>query len=102
LEKRIFTKYYWQKPLRNIIAVIVIAFTLVISYQARELAAAFLIFSVLFVTIGAALLLLALVEKVALEGIERIETRLAHVRARHVTSPLTRGIPRPTLDRIKL
>lgn len=78
-----FMRSCWQKTLRNIIVVTAVAFTVVISYQARELAAALFMFSVLFVTIGAALLLLSLLEKVALEGITRIETRLSHVRTRH-------------------
>ena len=46
-------------------------------YSVRELAAAFIIFAVLFGTIGTAILSLILIQEAALKGVARIEARLA-------------------------
>jgi len=46
-------------------------------YSVRELAAALIIFTVFFGTIGTALLSLILIQETALKGVARIEARLA-------------------------
>ena len=62
------------------IAVIAVSVMAAISFQVRELAAALLIFSVVFGAIGIVILVLTLAEGVALQGIGRIAEALAHVR----------------------
>ena len=52
-------------------------------YQVRELAAALIIFSVVFGTVGTAFLLLILIQEAALQGVAWLEGSMAHVRARH-------------------
>ncbi len=52
-------------------------------YQVRELAAALAILSILFVTIGMALLTLYSIENLAIRGTTRLEARVAYARARH-------------------
>jgi hypothetical protein len=52
-------------------------------YQVRELEAAFVIFSILFGTMGMALLILLLIQEVALKGVTQLEACVACVRARH-------------------
>jgi len=52
-------------------------------YQVRELVAALAIFSILFVTMGMALLILYSIEKLALKGVTRLEGRVAYARSRH-------------------
>jgi len=47
-------------------------------YSVRELAAALIIFSVLFGTIETALLSLLLIQQAATKGVARMEARLAH------------------------
>jgi hypothetical protein len=80
--RTIFRASYLRKAIRTVIAAIAIGATAAISFQVRELAAALLIFSIVFGTIGIAILLLVLVEEAALQGISRIATGLAHVRDR--------------------
>ena len=66
---------------------ILAAFSVVIArmwfYQVRELIAALGIFSILFVTMGMALLILYSIEKLALKGVTRLEARVAYARSRH-------------------
>ena len=66
---------------------IMAAFSVVIAgmwfYQVRELVAALAIFSILFVTMGMALLILYSIEKLALKGVTRLEARVAYARSRH-------------------
>lgn len=53
-------------------------------YPMRELVAALAIFSILFVTIGMALLILYSIENLAVRGVTRLEARVAYARSRHV------------------
>jgi hypothetical protein len=53
-------------------------------YQVREMIAALVIFSILFGTMGIALLMLFLIEEIALRGVTQVEARVACVRARHI------------------
>jgi hypothetical protein len=48
----------------------------------RELVAALIIFSILFGTMGMALLSLLLIQDLALKGVEHLESRMARVRTR--------------------
>jgi hypothetical protein len=59
-----------------------------ISFQVRELAAVLLIFSLVFGTVGAAVLVLILIQEMALWGVSGIEARVARVRAQrsHVSA----------------
>lgn len=52
-------------------------------YQVRELVAALAIFSILFVTVGMALLILYSIENLAVRGMARLEARVAYARSRH-------------------
>ena len=52
-------------------------------YQVRELMAALTIFSILFITMGMAFLMLFLVEKTTLKGVTRLEVRVANARSQH-------------------
>jgi hypothetical protein len=53
-------------------------------YQVREMIAALVIFSILFGTMGIALLMLFLIQEIALRGVTQVEARVACVRARHI------------------
>ena len=78
---------YSNRIIVTAIAVIAMGVTAAISFQVRELAAALLIFSAVFGTIGISVLLLVLVEELALRGIVGIATALAHLkRAAHPVS----------------
>jgi hypothetical protein len=55
-------------------------------YRVRELFAALAIFAVLFSTIGTALLILFLIQKAALMGVNRLEMGIVRVRARHTAA----------------
>ena len=71
-----------------IISAIVVAVVAAAFYQVRELAAALLIFSVLFSTVGMAFLILFLIQELALRALIRIETSMAHIRGQNtVASP---------------
>jgi hypothetical protein len=52
-------------------------------YPVRELVAALIIFSVLFGTMGIALLSLFLIQDLALKGVAHLESHMAYVRVRH-------------------
>jgi ABC-type phosphate transport system permease subunit len=52
-------------------------------YSVRELVAALIIFSILFGTMGMALLSLFLIQDLALKGVAHLESRMAYVRIRH-------------------
>lgn len=52
-------------------------------YPVRELVAAVVIFSILFITMGMAFLTLFLIEKIALKGVARLEARVAYARSQH-------------------
>lgn len=63
-------------------------------YSVRELAAALIIFSVLFGVIGIAFLILILIQDAALRGVAYVEARLACVLgARNVASDQQHGDP---------
>ena len=66
-----------------IAAVVGISIAAVGFYPVRELVAALAIFSILFGTVGMALLILFLIQEVAEKGVTHLEARLARVRARH-------------------
>jgi hypothetical protein len=64
------------------------------SFQIRELAAAFLVFAVLFGAAGTVLVGLVLMEWAALRGMSKVEGHLARVRVRHSdTSAAIRSTP---------
>ena len=52
-------------------------------HPVRELVAALIIFSILFGTMGMALLSLFLIQDLALKGVAHFESRMAYVRVRH-------------------
>lgn len=56
------------------------------SYAIRELVAALLIFSVIFIGVSAGLLILGLTEEMAVKGIAILECRLAAVQAGHANA----------------
>ena len=71
-----------------IIGAIVVSMAAAVFYQVRELAAALLIFSALFSTLGMAFLILFLIQELALRALIRIETSMARIRVQHtVASP---------------
>jgi hypothetical protein len=55
-------------------------------YEVRELLAALVIFTVLFGSLGVAIVILFLIQELALKGVTRLEACLAGVRARHVAA----------------
>ena len=74
--------------LEAIMGAIVVSMVAAAFYQVRELAAALLMFSVLFGTVGMAFLILFLIQELALKGLIRIETSMAHIRGQDtVASP---------------
>lgn len=52
-------------------------------YSVREVVAALIIFSILFGTMGMALLSLFLIQDLALKGVAHLESRIAYIRVRH-------------------
>ncbi len=66
-----------------VLATIGVALAAVGFYQVRELLAALLIFSLLFATVGIAVLILFLIHEAALKGVNCIEARMVCVRAWH-------------------
>lgn len=52
-------------------------------YSLRELVAALIIFSILFGTVGMALMILFLIQDLALKGVAHFESRMAYVCVRH-------------------
>lgn len=52
-------------------------------YSVRELVAALIIFSILFGTIGMALLILFLIQDLALKGVAHLESGMAYIRVPH-------------------
>jgi hypothetical protein len=69
-----------------IAAVLCLSIAVADFYQVRELFAALAIFAVLFGTIGAALLILFLIQKAALKGVTCLEMGMVRVRARHTAA----------------
>ena len=72
--------HHYQIP-STVLAAIGVAIAAVEFYQVRELLAELLIFSVLFIAMGMALLILFLIQEVALKGMARLEARMAYVHA---------------------
>lgn len=60
-------------------------------YAIRELVAALLIFSVIFIGVTAGLLIVGLTEEMALKGIAMLGCRVAAVQARHANAPQKAG-----------
>ena len=74
--------HHFQIP-KAVPAVIGVAIAAVGFYRVRELLAALLIFSVLFVAVGMGLLILFLIQEVALKGVTRLEAHVAYLRSWH-------------------
>jgi hypothetical protein len=66
-----------------IVGTIGVVLAVVRFYAVRELVAALIIFTILFGTLGMALLTLVLIQRMALKGLNQIESCVAYVRARH-------------------
>lgn len=80
LQRKCGTALKAHKIILMFIVVAAVGVTSAISFQVRDLAAALLIFSIVFGAIGTILLLLMLAEEVTFLGIARIATALAHTR----------------------
>ena len=68
------------------VGAIAVGITAMAFYEVRELVAALIIFSILFGTIGMALLTLFLIQGIALKGLSQLESRAAYVRAQHAAA----------------
>ncbi len=76
-------KSHQFKLAKVVAAAIVVTAAAIFSFQVRELAAALLIFTLVFGTAGMVLLALILMQEAALWGVAEVEARLARVRVRH-------------------
>lgn len=76
-----------------IVVVLMLSVCVVEFYAVRELAAALIIFGVLFGTIGTVLLILILIEETALKGMSYVEERVSCVRTRHTAVSTGPGAP---------
>jgi hypothetical protein len=76
-------------PSYKITAVIAVVLAMLIGaefYRIRELLAALVVFTVLFATLGMALLIVFLTREVAVRGMTYFERSMVHVRARHIVA----------------
>ena len=72
-----------RKITKAAVGVIGLTAATTISYQIREIAAALLIFSLVFGTAGATLLLLILIQEVALWGVAEVGSHVSRLNVRH-------------------
>ncbi len=77
-------RIYANKTAEAVASIGILAISAAVFYRVRELLAALLLFSVLIGVVIVAVLILWLVGEATREATSRIETRLAHIPARHV------------------